>query len=139
MISSTTSSAASTFIADYQALLGNEFRPFDPYQSNYRSKRSARTDSGKTECWVSSIMCLGIWAIGSSRWRWLKIRWVPASCASSRDDDTTFEFRGDVRKVIARAYVDYMWMADVDLIVENDWRPKVGLYGRSYGQIDYCR
>src|SRR5262249_7609529 len=24
-----------TFVADYQALLGNEYRPFDPYQSNY--------------------------------------------------------------------------------------------------------
>ncbi len=24
-----------TFLADYQALLGSEFRPFDPYQSNY--------------------------------------------------------------------------------------------------------
>jgi hypothetical protein len=50
-------------------------------------------------------------------------------------DDTTVEFHGNLRKVIARAYVDYTWMADIDLIVKNDWRPKVGLYGRSYGQI----
>ena len=34
-ISSTTSYGRLTFSADYQAILGDEFRPFDPYQSNY--------------------------------------------------------------------------------------------------------
>jgi hypothetical protein len=50
-------------------------------------------------------------------------------------DSEVIELRGNLRKVIARAYVDYTWMADGDLIVKADWRPKVGLYARSYGQI----
>ncbi len=35
---STTSTGGSSFLADYQALLGSEFRPFDPYQSNYTAR-----------------------------------------------------------------------------------------------------
>ena len=33
--SSTTSPAGCQFLVDYQAVLGNEFRPFDPNQGNY--------------------------------------------------------------------------------------------------------
>src|SRR3990170_4410457 len=38
-----------TFLADYQALLGEEFRPFDPYQSNYTLAVSASVRRGPTE------------------------------------------------------------------------------------------
>ena len=113
-----------TFIGDYQALLGSEFRPFDPYQSNYLLEASDRTGSARPKSWASSITCPGISAIASSRWPWPKIRWVRASCASSRTTRDVIELRGNVRKVIARAYVDYTWMADVDLIVQADWRPQ---------------
>ena len=39
--SSTTSRAGRRFLADYQALLGDEFRPFDPNQSNYTLEASS--------------------------------------------------------------------------------------------------
>ena len=38
-----------SFLADYQALLGSEFRPFDPYQSNYLLEASGSYRIGKTE------------------------------------------------------------------------------------------
>ena len=124
-----------TFIGDYQGLLGSEFRPFDPYQSNYLLEAIGSYRFGKTEV-------LGVLNHVS---RHLGDRFKPVAVAENSlgprvmrkftHDDTTVEFHGNLRKVIARAYVDYTWMADLDLIVKNDWRPKVGLYGRSYGQI----
>ena len=38
-----------SFLADYQALLGTEYRPFDPYQSNYQLEASGSFFIGKTE------------------------------------------------------------------------------------------
>ena len=48
---------------------------------------------------------------------------------------TALEVRGNVRKVIARAYVDYTWMTDIDLIARPSFDPNVGVYGRAYGQL----
>ena len=38
-----------TFLADYQAIVGEEFRPFDPYQSNYHLEASASLRQASTE------------------------------------------------------------------------------------------
>lgn len=124
-----------TFIGDYQGLLGSEFRPFDPYQSNYLLEAVGSYRFGQTEV-------LGVLNHVS---RHLGDRFKPVAVAENslgprvmREftyDDATFEFHGNLRKVIARAYVDYTWMADIDLIIKADVRPKFGVYGRSYGQI----
>ena len=124
-----------SFIGDYQGLLGSEFRPFDPYQSNYLLEAIGSYRFGQTEV-------LGVLNHVS---RHLGDRFKPLAVAENSlgprvmrkftYDDKVFELRGNLRKVIARAYVDYTWMADIDLIVKADWRPKIGLYGRSYGQI----
>src|SRR5947208_14990377 len=37
------------FIGDYEAVLGSEYRPFDPYQSNYLLEATGSIRSGKTE------------------------------------------------------------------------------------------
>ena len=123
-----------TFIGDYQGLLGSEFRAFDPYQSNYLLEAIGSYRAGKTEV-------LGVLNHVS---RHLGDRFKPVAVAENSlgprvmrrftHDDLTFEVRGNVRKVIARAYVDYTWMSDIDLIAKTDLRPKVGLYGRVYGQ-----
>lgn len=123
-----------TFIGDYQGLLGSEFRPFDPYQSNYLLEAIGSVRAGKTEV-------LGVLNHVS---RHLGDRFKPLAVAENSlgprvmrrftHDDVTFEVRGNVRKVIARAYVDYTWMSDIDLFARADLRPKVGVYGRVFGQ-----
>src|SRR5436190_14983916 len=122
------------FIGDYQALLGSEYRPFDPYQSNYLLEATGSMRSGKTEV-------LGVLSHVS---RHIGDRFKPVAVAENSLGprvmrrftyrDKTFEVRGDMRKVIARAYVDYTWFSSADLIVRSDLRPKVGLYGRAFGQ-----
>jgi len=122
------------FIGDYQALLGSEYRPFDPYQSNYLLEATGSMRSGKTEV-------LGVLSHVS---RHMGDRFKPVAVAENSlgprvmrrftYGDKTFEVRGDVRKVIARAYVDYTWLSSADLIVRSDLRPRVGVYGRAFGQ-----
>ena len=38
-----------SFLVDYQAVLGNEFRPFDPNQGNYMLEFSGSRRLGRTE------------------------------------------------------------------------------------------
>jgi len=124
-----------TFIGDYQGLLGSEFRPFDPYQSNYLLEAIGSYRIGQTEV-------LGVLNHVS---RHIGDRFKPLAVAENSlgprvmrrfiYDDTTFELRGNVRKVIARAYVDYTWMTDGDLIIKRPVRPKLGVYARAYGQL----
>ena len=124
MIWSTTSSAASPSSATTRALLGSEFRPFDPYQSNYLLEAIGSYRFGQTEV-------LGVLNHVS---RHLGDRFKPLAVAENSlgprvmrrftFDDKTLEVRGNVRKVIARAYVDYTWMADIDLIAEGRRPPE---------------
>lgn len=124
-----------TFIGDYQGVLGSEFRPFDPYQSNYLLEAIGSYRFGQTEV-------LGVLNHIS---RHLGDRFKPVAVAENSlgprvmrrftSDDKVFEVRGNLRKVIARAYVDYNWMSDIDLIVKARVRPKLGVYGRAYGQL----
>ena len=128
-----------TFIGDYQGLLGSEFRPFDPYQSNYLLEAIGSYRFGQTEV-------LGVLNHVS---RHLGDRFKPLAVAENSlgprvmrkftDDDKTFEFRGNLRKVIARAYVDYTWMADVDLIVKADCASESRRVRTELRPDHYCR
>jgi hypothetical protein len=122
------------FIGDYEAVLGSEYRPFDPYQSNYTLEAAGSVRAGKTEV-------LGVLSHIS---RHLGDRFKPIAVAENSlgprvmrrftRGDRTLELRGDLRKVIARAYVDYTWFSSIDLTVRSDVRPKLGVYGRVFGQ-----
>jgi hypothetical protein len=48
--------------------------------------------------------------------------------------DVVLDLRADVRKVIARAYVDYTWISGVDVLVRSDIRPRTSVYARILGQ-----
>ncbi len=124
-----------TFVLDYQTILGSEFRPFDPYQSNYLLEAigTARLpghvevgvilnhvsrhlgDRFKRAAVAENSLGLRIW------------KNVPIS------DRTTLVLRGDIRKVISAAYVDYTWMSDVDMTLRRSLNPKSSLYGRLVG------
>ena len=125
-----------SFIGDYQGLLGSEFRPFDPYQSNYLLEAIGSYRFGQTEV-------LGVLNHIS---RHLGDRFKPIAVAENSlgprvmrrftfNNNKALEVRGNVRKVIARAYVDYTWMTDVDFIGKVVVRPHLGVYGRAYGQL----
>jgi hypothetical protein len=123
-----------SFLADYQALLGSEFRAFDPYQSSYLLEASGSVRSGQTEV-------LGVLSHVS---RHLGDRFKRTAVAENSlgprvmrrftDGRSSFEVRGDLRKVIARAFVDYNWIMDVDVTIRSDLSLRTGVYSRAFGQ-----
>jgi hypothetical protein len=124
-----------TFLVDYQALLGNEFRPFDPYQSNYRLEAGSSIRIGKTE----------IYGVLNHVSRHLGDR--PKRIAVAENSigprvlrrfafgTTTLDARADMRKVIQRSFMDYEWIGQLDLTLRHSLNGKASLYGRGFGEI----
>jgi hypothetical protein len=117
------------FLADYQTILGNEFRPFDPYQSNYTLEASGSVRDGPTEFVVvlnHVSRHLGDRpkriAVADNSLGGRVMRQVAAGPG-------TVDLRGDLRWVIARAYVDYTWIAVGDATLRRSISERVGVYG----------
>jgi hypothetical protein len=123
-----------TFLVDYQALLGNEFRPFDPYQSNYLLEAAGSVRLGKTE----------IYGVLNHVSRHLGDRFKRVAVAENSlgprvlrrfsPGDTTIDLRADMRKVIARAFMDYDWIGAIDVTVRRPLQGRASVYGRGFGE-----
>ena len=124
-----------TFVIDYQALLGSEFRPFDPYQGNYLLEAigTGRLPGG-----------FEVGGILNHVSRHLGDRFKRAAVAENSlgirvwknvplSDSTMLLMRGDIRKVIAAAYVDYTWMHEMDVTLRRRVHSRATVYGRGYG------
>ncbi len=128
-------SGRATFLCDYQALLGNEFRPFDPYQSSYLLEASGSVRLGRVE--VAGVLNHVSRHLGD---RFKRIAVAENSLGvrviheAVLKRDTSVALRVDVRKVIARAYVDYTWMGGLDLTVRRTLTPRTSLYGQAVGE-----
>ncbi|MEQ1728067.1 MAG: hypothetical protein ABL982_06765 [Vicinamibacterales bacterium] len=126
-----------SFLADYQALLGSEFRPFDPYQSNYLLEASGSAFLGRIE--VAGVLSHISRHLGD---RPKRIAVAENSLGprvmrriGSSDSTSSFDVRVDVRKVIAKAYDDYTWIEEVELVGRRRVSPYVGMFLRAYGQL----
>ena len=74
---STTSSAAPSMLVDYQAVLGSEFRPFDPNQGNYMLEASSSFRApARRKSPACSTTSRGISATGQARSR------SPGTCSA---------------------------------------------------------
>lgn len=122
------------FLADYQAVLGSEFRPFDPNQGNYLLDLSG------------SVRTPGVELVGvfhhmsrhrSDRYKRFPIAWnmlqARALCRFEVNGNT-IDLRADVGKVVAQTYVDYSCEGDLELTVRHQVTPYVGLYAKALGQ-----
>jgi hypothetical protein len=123
-----------TFLADYQAILGRQIRLFDPNQGNYLLEFSSSARAGKTEffgVFHHESRHLGDRVkVEAIAWNVLQLRVYHHREAKGTD----IELRGDAGKVIAHAFVDYSWTADVDARVTKAVAPHVGVYGSGYAE-----
>ena len=125
-----------SFLADYQALLGTEYRSFDPYQSNYLLEASGSFFVGKTE--IAGVLSHISRHLGDrpKRIAVAENSLGPRIMRRIGDDTTTsLDIRADVRKVIASAYDDYSWIEELELVGRRQLNPHAGFYGRVYGQL----
>jgi len=122
-----------TVLADYQALLGNQFQPFDPYQGNYTLAVSGSLRRGNSEI-------VGVFHHLS---RHLSDRPKDETVAMNvalgrllrRDHFSGFivDSRVDIGRVVARAYIDYTWMTIGEVTARRPVSPRVEAFARVRG------
>lgn len=121
------------FGAEYQTILGDQFRIFDPNQGNYTLEGSASLRRGGIE--VAAVLH-HVSRHLSDRPKRFPIDWnmiggrVLASLERGRTHVLT---RTDLRTVIQHTYVDYEWELDTEAAARVRIRPRVALVAR--GQL----
>jgi hypothetical protein len=121
------------FLADYQAVLGSEFRPFDPNQGNYTLAAGGSMRAGKTE--FMGVLHHVSRHLGDRPKR-TAVAWNEVDLKVLRHfapSGWTSDVRVEVGKVVARADVDYDWTGRYDIWLRrptNDW---AGLFAHSEG------
>ena len=125
-----------SFLADYQALLGSQFRAFDPYQSNYQLEASGSYFAGKTE--VAGVLSHISRHLGDRAKRIAVAENSLGPRVLRRFGDPaneSFDIRADLRKVIARAYDDYTWIEELELAGRRRLNQHAWMYFRGYGEL----
>ena len=122
------------FLADYQAVLGDQFQPFDPNQGNYTLAASSSVRLGRTE--LAGVFHHVSRHLGDRP----KLFGIAMNAVLGRvlrrfgDGGVTLDLRADAGKVTNRAYIDYTWMALTDLTLRRVVSPRVGLFARGYAE-----
>ena len=116
-----------TFVANYQAILGDEFRHFDPNQGNY-------VLSGSTSLRTAGPEIAGVFYHQSrhlaDRANRVAVAWnMIGGRAQHRftAGETHVDARVDVRGVVQKSFVDYRWEIDSGARSDVQIRPHVGL------------
>jgi hypothetical protein len=122
-------------VADYEAMLGSEFRAFDPNQASYTLEVSASLWAGRTEI-------AGVFHHVSRHlsdrpkrepvaWNVVGIRVLRAVSMGG----TAIGVRAGAGRLEQHAGVDYRWTADADVIARRSLNARVALYGRGSGEL----
>ena len=116
-----------TFVANYQAILGDEFRHFDPNQGNYIL-------SGTASLRARGVEVAGVFYHQSrhlaDRDNRVAVAWNMAGVRLERSLTTgraRVDGRVDVRGVVARAFVDYTWEIEGAVRSDVQIRPTVAV------------
>lgn len=122
-----------SILADYEVVLGNGFRPFDPNQAYYALEVSSSYRIGGAE--VSGVFH-HVSRHLSDRAKQEPIAWNVLGARLLRSavvDGITLEARAEAGSVVQHSNVDYGWTADIDLLISRKLRPRVGVFGHGHG------
>jgi hypothetical protein len=123
-----------TFI-DYEAVLGNEFRPFDPNQGNYilevsTSYRIKRTEVAAVFHHVSRHL--------SDRPKVFAVAWNILGVRVLRQvalKQTTIDMVADFGGTTEQANVDYRWASNVAVVVRHQFHPHAAVFAGASGHL----
>jgi hypothetical protein len=124
-----------SFFANYQAMLGEEFRPFDPVQGNYSLAVSGSVRLGLTE--LAGVVH-HVSRHVSDRPRPDAIAWNSILARVMRHvdlDGTSVSLRAEGGPVVERSFVDYTWFGAADIVGRQTLNPVVGMYLRLFGEM----
>jgi hypothetical protein len=123
-----------SMLADYQVVMGNQLQPFDPNQGNYTlagalSVRTRPVEYAAVFHHVSRHLSdrakLGAIAMNMLAGRVLSRLQLPRG--------TTLDLRAEFGRVTQRSYIDYTWIGKANAVFRRPVTPRVGVYGRAYG------
>jgi hypothetical protein len=123
-----------TFEADYQTILGNEFRPFDPYQGNYYLSAAASYRHGSNEYALIFHHISRHLSDRPKRDPVAMNAWIVRMLKRIERRGTTIDVIGNIGPVVARVWLDYTWLGNVDVMVRRPITPVVGFYARGFGE-----
>ena len=123
-----------TFLADYQAIVGEEFRPFDPYQSSYHLEASASLRQASTE-WALAFHHVSR-HLGDRPMRqavaWNTVLWRILKRIEAHG--IPVDVKGDFGPVVTKVWVDYTWWGTVDVVARRPISQRFAVYGRGFGE-----
>jgi hypothetical protein len=123
----------SSILVDYEAVLGDEFRAFDPNQGNYTLEASSSVRVGDTEI---AGMFHHVSRHLSDRPKRFAIAWNVLGARVLRRVSAygvTVDIVADAGKVVQFSYVDYTWIGNLDLMIRRPLSPRVGVFAHGTG------
>lgn len=124
-----------SMLVDYEAVLGHEYRAFDPNQGNYTLEGSVSYRAGATELagvfhHVSRHL--------SDRPKRFAVDYNVVGLRALRRfalHGLTLEAQGEAGKVVERSFLDYSWTSDADLRLERPLGPRVKAFAHGAGHV----
>jgi hypothetical protein len=123
-----------TFIADYQAVLGSEFRAFDPNQGNYSLAASSSVRAGGIE-FVGLLHHVSRHL--SDRSKRVAIAWNDLDAVVMKHlsiNGTSIDLRANGGKIVEHAFVDYSWTGGASVQVSRPVSSHAAVFGRAFGE-----
>ena len=124
-----------SIVAYYEAVLGNQFRPFDPNQAYYTLEASGSV-------WAGPVELAGVFHHVSrhlsDRHKRAAVAWNVLGARLLRQlsiRGTTLGVRAGAGRILQHALVDYGWTADLDLVVRRALNERVEVYARGSGEL----
>jgi len=121
---------------DYQAVLGTEYRPFDPNQGSYILEASASGRARNTE-FVGVFHHVSRHL--SDRPKRVGVAWNTIGgrvLHRLKLGDTTIDADLDVGWVVQHSFVDYTWIGSLEVQVRHELTPHVGVFAHGSGQLN---
>jgi hypothetical protein len=118
-------------VANYEVVMGREFRPFDPNQGNYILEAST---SARTGAFELAAVFHHVSRHLSDRPKRRSVDWNMVGGRMSGDlqrGRASLQGRADIRGVIRRGLVDYRWEVDTEVAARVSMRPRLALIARS--------
>ena len=124
-----------SFIIDYEAILGDEFRLFDPNQGIYTLEAASSARVGDMEV-------VGIFHHVSrhlaDRANKQAVAWNAAGVRVLKRvtrDTTTFDIDAELSRAVAKAFVDYTWIGELNLSLRRPVNDHVVFFVQGSGKL----
>ena len=122
-------------VADYQAVLGSEYRPFDPNQGNYTLESFVSARVGEME--VAGVFH-HVSRHSSDRSKRFSVAYNEVGGRVMRRvalGTATVDVDLEGGRTVQHSYVDYTWLGEMNVLVRHPISERVGVFGHGSGQV----